>query len=276
MLNKIKAMHSNARKYCIDESNKWKTIYADLLNNRKEDEATAHSSTDQDKRTFPRYNVLDVILSTIEESVPEDFKSIDELRSYLILSTQLAESLFTKTEDPIEKGVIAEERENVKRFFEFMKAEYLTSTELLPFRRTLLYNECASLEVLLEKTWGQWYAGHLVTGDEKSVLTLHSIFLENCKELFKIQDILAQLGNKRIFELREDGLAIEVDLELANFAHDLGENFWAPADMRWMIYASHKSSITFAGEHLIKQVWEKCPDWNKYVYKGRDLNKYDL
>ncbi len=64
----------------------------------------------------------------------------------------------------------------------------------------------------------------------------------------------------------------EYEIELAHFeaAYDGREGYWTSGEMDWLIYASHESSITVAGEWLLEAVKSVWPEWREHVYTGWD------
>jgi hypothetical protein len=43
--------------------------------------------------------------------------------------------------------------------------------------------------------------------------------------------------------------------------------------MDWLIYASHESSITVAGDWLLEAVKAEWPEWEQHLYTGWDYKR---
>lgn len=73
----------------------------------------------------------------------------------------------------------------------------------------------------------------------------------------RTRQILYSLGVEKVRELREGKIDYEVDLSVVEFDYSGEEGFWFDETFDWLIYASHESSITFAGSILpeIKKNW---------------------
>jgi hypothetical protein len=87
----------------------------------------------------------------------------------------------------------------------------------------------------------------------------------------QINEMLAEGGVKRLFELTEGGHprdVSEIDLELAGFGYI--ECYWLDRDAEWMVYVSHEDSITLGGAWLIEKVKQRWPDWRELIYRGYD------
>jgi hypothetical protein len=85
-----------------------------------------------------------------------------------------------------------------------------------------------------------------------------------------LQGILRQHGVEHIWELREFGPEYELDLKSLKPTYTGGEGYWTSGDMTWLMYASHESSITVAGEWLITAVKEAWPNWELHLYAYTD------
>ncbi len=79
-------------------------------------------------------------------------------------------------------------------------------------------------------------------------------------------DILRMRGITRLFELAEHHWSpeLEVDVELCYFVGS--EKIWTSRSFDWLIYISHESSITFAGEWLVAAVKQAWPRWERRIY----------
>ncbi len=51
------------------------------------------------------------------------------------------------------------------------------------------------------------------------------------------------------------------------------EAYWTSGRMDWLIYISHESSVTVAGDWLIGAVKEAWPDWERHLYTDWDYER---
>lgn len=85
---------------------------------------------------------------------------------------------------------------------------------------------------------------------------------------------LVEHGVGRLFELREHGCGFEIPVELTGFTYNGAEGFWTNGAYDWLVYASHEASITFGSPWLVAKMREILPEFNRYIYKGWDLEAY--
>jgi hypothetical protein len=85
-----------------------------------------------------------------------------------------------------------------------------------------------------------------------------------------LQGILAEHGVARVWELREYGPEYEIELAEMEPEYTGAEGYWTSSTMDWLIYASHESSITVAGEWLMAEVKAAWPEWEQHIYTGWD------
>jgi len=109
--------------------------------------------------------------------------------------------------------------------------------------------------------------GH--TGD---VVVFQQAWFDAALSPAALQGILARRGVARVWELRELGHDYEIDLADMEPAYTGAEGYWTTGSMDWLIYASHESSITIAGEWLIEEVKAIWPGWEQHMYDGWDYS----
>jgi hypothetical protein len=68
----------------------------------------------------------------------------------------------------------------------------------------------------------------------------------------------------RLYELGESEEEIEVSQ--LNPYGAVYEEFCTDASFDWVIYSSHESSITVAGEQLLPAFQEAWPEWRRHLY----------
>src|SRR5687768_11696835 len=169
-IDQIRGLHNAARHYCIDQYEQRMRQYAALTAQRGE-RMTLRAGTvdysDEAWELFPRYHVLAAIRSDVERFVPEDFKSLEELRAMLEAAGETAQNSYTDFKHPIALRAGAEER---VRFIEFAwtaDVERLAGLPRLPFRRVLGEAEHGALHAAFVRRWGRWYGGGEVDGPDQ-------------------------------------------------------------------------------------------------------------
>lgn len=72
----------------------------------------------------------------------------------------------------------------------------------------------------------------------------------------------------RVWELREleTDTNKEIDLALLEPVYTGAEGYWTDASLDWLVYASHESSVTVAGERLLPELRRRWPDWRRHLY----------
>lgn len=87
-----------------------------------------------------------------------------------------------------------------------------------------------------------------------------------------LHEALKARGILRAFELHEfgpDEPDCEIELSILKPAYLWGgEQYCTGEPLDWVVYASHESSITIAGEWLTGVFKEKWPDWAQRTYGG--------
>ena len=107
MLTPTDALHTAARRYCMDRSSMWKSHYDDEEAGREAEGMYPPREDDylpEDYEVFPRYNVLDAILVEVQRITPDDVSTTDQMRDLLVSAGRTAESPFTQEpENDIER-----------------------------------------------------------------------------------------------------------------------------------------------------------------------------
>jgi len=81
-----------------------------------------------------------------------------------------------------------------------------------------------------------------------------------------LRNILAARGVTVIAELSEDGGGRKISLNDFEPYYPFLETFWTTESLDWVIYASHESSITVAGEWLLPAVQAAWPNWRARIW----------
>ena len=217
--------------------------------------------------TFPRYNVLNAILTEIERHRPSDFSNFDEAKGFFILAVKEAESLFTKPpKGDIENRVMNEERELLCQYITHLTDKDLSEIEPLFYHRVLSETESKEIRAKLKTIWnveGYWYP--LTTWERDDVEGFQDSHFEKEFGFDKLKEILGNHNVTKIWEIREDDINYEIELSIFEPYYNGNEGFWCNETFDWLIYASHESSITFAGSILpeIKNNWS---NWENRVW----------
>lgn len=238
----IAALHQAARWYCLDRVRYWqhlpKHLFSDLA------------------PPWP-WETLEFLLCQVEQFVPTDFATVDELREMLILVTGIpGKAVLESTPDSQELVLF-------KQFLLNSDSAQWSHVPQLPYRRVLTDAETVRLRQSLEARWGRWYGGYC-DRLTSPVATLDLAILEmpgSCDYLRRA--VSAQNEGHRLFELREWGPSFEQEVE--DTAFQAAEGFWMGRSLDWMVYVSHEASVTFAGQQLIEAM-SQLPGFSAHLY----------
>ncbi len=146
--------------------------------------------------------------------------------------------------------------------------------EDLFYRYVLSEKETNSVWDKLGKNWkhireGYWYP--LTIWKEDGIEAFQDSYFEKEFGYEKLRTILSELGVTRLWELREGNINYEIELSILEPYYSGEEGYWCDESFEWVIYASHESSITFAGSILpkIKDNWE---NWEKRIWDSPFFN----
>ena len=267
----LEKLHSAARRYCMERHFYWATEYSKLSSDGKA--RAGQSYTKEALSVFPRYNVLNAILTDVERFIPADFDSLNHEREMLSRAGKTAQDLFTTgKQSEIEQQVMSEERERFSSFVEKISTDELEGIILLAYRRVLKETEAKNIHDSLEKIWqARGYFYPLKERSREDLEGFQSAWFDREVDLDKLRQKILARGIERIWELKEYGPEYEIATTLLepNYGNG-GEGFWTSNGFEWLIYTSHESSITFGGWALLdlKSIW---PDserriWNSPFY----------
>ncbi len=274
----FEALHHAARQYCIEHAAIWherETRLALAGRDRVPTSGESWTYTDEAYDTFPRHQTLTAVQHEVERFVPADFTSLLEARSLLAIAGETAQSICCEQTNPTAIAADRDERQKFVEFIHSVDGSRLSEQQPLIFRRVLGTMEHQRLHEAVIQKWGKWYGG---CSDrefpESQVMTLHDAAMARPESCARIRDALHEHGIDILFELREYADGFEIPLESADFSYDGAEGFWTSVDLGWLIYASHESSITFAGTWLVEKIQAALPDFQQYLYKGWDPAAY--
>jgi hypothetical protein len=273
MLSRVEALHTAARRYCIERADLWRDRIL---------EQPAIWGGEEFVILRRHCCVLDAIGDAVEAFTPDDSASLDEVRKLLLAAAALAVNELP----PFERKVIQDEGSLFAAYLQGLSDSDLARVESLPFRRRLRQAESARLWVELKTRWGvgkqpMWYPFDRYESEEPPP---HArVFKEDPfrddELLRRLREVLAALGVSRLWELRawsDDQPVYELDLGLLepvyglgdDLCDDLDERYWTDASFDWLIYASHEETVTIAGAALLnglRAAWPAWRVWRRFV-----------
>ncbi len=264
-MDEQEALHVAVRHYCIDRARHWRVRYFAHINDKSEPPPYGF---------MPRAKLLDAVLTDIESVVPSDFATLDSLRDYLLLAGYTAQSTETKRYMSVAMDVMDDARERYGTYVRGLTPSKLLEIMPLPFRRVIGKKESARLWHGLDERWntgGKFYWYPLKPGVMPlDVMAFQSAWFQVAVSNDTMRTILAANGIFRLWEFNEHGAIIEIDLMFLDVDYDGDERYWTAGTMDWLLYASHESSITVAGNWLIEAVKAEWPEWESHLYTGYD------
>lgn len=263
------AVHTLARRYCQEQFSEWCRRYEEL---QRQQARPGGGYSPEAYDTFPRYLILQAIPRSIEALVPESADSVDLLVGAMAAAAQSANSdLTAPPQNEIAEAAIEGERQNFIAHIRSLTAEQIRAAAPLRFRRTLAKEESKRIWTELKTRWGvdggYWYP--LKSTDlPLGVLVFHTDYFDGTKETL-LRDLMTRRGIDLVWELREHGDG-EYELELPLFQpqYDGAEGYWTSTESDWLVYASHESSITLAGDWLVTAFRDVVSDCDQYQYGG--------
>jgi hypothetical protein len=268
-MEKRAAVHTLARRYCQEQFSEWCRRYEEL---QRQQARPGGDYSPEAYDTFPRYLILQAILRSIEALIPEGTGSVDLLAGAMAAAAQSANSAFTaRPQNAIAEAAIEGERQKFIAYIRSLTAEQIRAAAPLRFRRTLTKEESKRIWTELKTRWGvdggYWYPLKS-TELPRGVLAFHTDYFDGPKEAL-LRDLMTRRGIDRVWELREHGDG-ECELELPLFQpqYDGAEGYWTSTGSDWLVYASHESSITLAGDWLVTAFRAVVPDCDRYQYGG--------
>jgi hypothetical protein len=100
------------------------------------------------------------------------------------------------------------------------------------------------------------------------VVTFHTDWLDEMK-VAAVREVLIGHGVSRIWELREFGeWGCEQSFSVLEPVYTGEEGYWTSSSSDWLVYASHESSVTLAGEWLVASFRQRFPECDQFSYGG--------
>lgn len=265
-----------ARFYCEKHYAEWTKAYDDLIQAKRHQIkiADSWSYSPEALNIFPRYVLLGAIRAELEtldvHASASEIQTRDELE---VLGDTVPIHVGPKSQSTEEERAVEGERELFCDFVRKVRLEHCDAVPLQPYRHTLPRDEAAMLRHRVEETWGSWSGGRAEYPQSKPIAVLHvDVMGHNSYE--RLRTVLARLGGKRIYELKEGGLCREIECSNATFYYDGEESSWTDSSLSWFVNASREASILFGGEKLIAAMRAELPEFERYIYKGYDSSQY--
>lgn len=229
------------------------------------------------------------LLRAVERRTPADFRTVEELRAWLLALGGRHEDdvrhpvgtvgkgdhirVEYQTRDAEELAEAAEERARFRVFLHGLRDADLECVVPLPNRRLLTERESARWRSRLAVRWDAhprdeyWYP--LRGPTPSNVLALQDLYFYLEVEPVAFRSAFLRRGVTRVFEFVENhvfGRDCELDVDL--FVPRPAERFWTSRELDWLVYVSHEHSITFAGEWLLEEIQALWPNWRERRYTG--------
>lgn len=261
------AIHTLARRYCQEHLRLW---MEDCQNGQLRAPGTAGES---DLATaLSRYLILDAIHQAVETLTPEDTDTAVGMKSSLMVAAMTADA--RRPAPPktlISEAAIEDERRGFVEYIDSLQPGKVPAAEPLPYRRMLKPDQTERLWEEMERRWqeriAEWESAPAGAVHD-DLLVFHSDYFTEDKEAI-LRSLVALHGVDRVFELRDN---TDRDYELDLFAmkprYNGSEGYWTSAVMDWMVYVSHESSISLAGEWLVNGYRRLKPDCDDFRYAG--------
>jgi hypothetical protein len=264
------ALHTAARRFCIDRM----TSLPPHLH---------FGDQRLPPRTLPaefwaRIWLLDAVLLDIEAVTPDDFATTDALREYLLLAGSTAQTAATRRQETnlATAAVTQDQRDRFCTYVATLGTDDLREVQPLPYRRLLNLREERRVWATLDERWGTngkfyWYP--LQVGDPPgTALAFQAEWFKVRVPTKRLHQILEERGIRRVWALMEGifAPAYEMDTALLDPEYRGDECYWTAGEMDWLLYVSHESSITVAGDWFVDAIKATWPDWQEHVYTGWD------
>ncbi len=169
-----------------------------------------------------------------------------------------------------------EQRDRFCAYIIALDPDALREIQPLPYRRLLNASEKRHILVRLDERWEandhfNWYPLKAISRSQ-DVLALQAEWFNVRVTTERLHHLLGERRVQRVWALAEGGNApaYEMDSVLIDPVYGGDECYWTAGDMDWLLYTSHESAITVAGEWFVTAVKVIWPDWYEHVYEGWD------
>lgn len=238
-------LHAFARQICMDRNSHWSGVYAEIVSGGRD--RIGMKYTDEALRVFPRYNVDQAVLETIEQIDPDDPPPFDDLRLLLVNAALDGSSAFTRPSPDHDKALM-EERQWLKNAFETASLAEIADLPPLFYRRVLTAAEVDNVRQRLTAHWGaelHWFP--LGEKTHPSLIAYDLATVDESALQRRIRGFLSEGRTTRLYEIREYGPCYEIDFGADDFTYNGAEAFWSDLQGEWIIYCSHENTMTVGG-----------------------------
>ena len=161
-MNASVALHTAARRYCLERHAYWCERYNEIVRNQGDRRRGEYHYTPEALATFPRYNVLNAIRVELERLDPTNLLDVETTRELLVLVGETAQDDFTsRSFGKIDERAMAEERGDFCCYIGGLGVSDLNAVEKLPYRRVLTARESMTIWSRLRPRWeipeGYWF-----------------------------------------------------------------------------------------------------------------------
>jgi hypothetical protein len=262
------ALHTAARRFCVDQHYRWSIQYTRLAESGGERAGMGY--TPAAYRLFPRYRLDEAIQMQVEKISGEKLYSLEEARVLILGAGRHAFASLVQQFYKCSDALIAlnEELNAFDEYISGLDTLQLQLIEPLPSRRVLTESESKQLRQTLAARWGvngYWYP--LAQLDSRvNVIAFHAELWEQRRGTEILLKALEERGIDKCFELLEGPSDYEIDRTLIDPTYR-GDEIFITSDFGWLVYSSHESSISVAGwlANAFRSLW---PDWSRITYQG--------
>lgn len=278
----IEKLITSARHYCKDNFVFWADKY------QKESSGNNNPYSDNDYNIFPRYNVLTAIQQGVETLVGQELQSFENCKQQLTDIGLKSHSIFTidsnaeihllgesgkgkattGRQNPVAKNAMTEERTKFIEFINSKTTENISQVEPMPYRHRLSDQEMVLVRKQLADIWnydGDYWNPLDDKCSNETVFVMEDNLTEDDSR--KIVDFIVANSSKRLFEISED--RIDYEIELDSFSLELYETIITDKSFNWVIYGSHEDTLTFGGTKLIEFIK------SLFIDRQDKLNKWE-
>ena len=276
-MDELTALHTAARRYCQEEFSKWTQRYVALSAAGKRNipakDGKGWDYSEEAYQVFPRYRVAEAIQVEVERIIPSNSNSLESLRVLLLDAARTAQDkLAGEMLDPVAQTALVVEADDYRNFLGTLAEAHLDAVKPLPYRRVIEAQEGERIWAGLKNRWGIgasfWFP--LREDDPPAdVIAFHTEFFQEMKGLEVLREALMDRGVTRIFQFHESGPDYEIEFSIFDPRYSVGaEQYSTSESLDWLVYASHESSITVAGDWLVAIFQRKWPEWGERTYQG--------
>jgi hypothetical protein len=228
---------------------------------------------------FPRYHVVQAVIDGIESLDSDSLPEIAQLRWHLEVQTTLADSIFTKVSAGSIRSTQEQERRHLLGLLQSIDLKGAAATPQMPYRRVLDSDTVEASYAKLRAVWGlnqkNWHP--IIAPDyPDSVLVVDdsAIWMLADERPGFMPTWLVGIASERIYELREYGPSAMIARSEFLPVYTGAEGFWFDDSLTWLAYASHESSVAFAGtiRSNIEREWPEAADfpWTPFGLDSKD------